>query len=211
MPPRSSSSSSFGRATRTLSARKERPLTPADLFANWEGVAARLDQATHLVALGLDDDGDGAVAQDPGPAPRTTHVRSQPTVAMHGRVADWVAEIRRLRDGGETTLFVAATAGRAERIIELLKEYEVLAVPVDRADDARYAAVLVATGILSRGISPARRRAADLRRSRRLRGGAARRPSGGARRPKRFCRISAISRSTISSSTSITASGRSSA
>ncbi len=131
--------------------RKERPLTPADLFANWEGVAARLDQATHLVALGLDDDGDGAVAQDPGPAPRTIHVRSQPTVAMHGRVADWVADIRRLRDGGETTLFVAATAGRAERIIELLKEYEVLAVPVDRADDARYAAVLVATGILSAG------------------------------------------------------------
>ena len=70
---------------------------------------------------------------------------------MHGRVADWVADIRRLRDAGETTLFVAATAGRAERIIELLKEYEVLAVPVDRADDARYAAVLVATGILSAG------------------------------------------------------------
>jgi transcription-repair coupling factor (superfamily II helicase) len=140
-------------------ARKEQPLAPADLFANWEGVAARLDQGTHLVALGLDDDGlpDGAVAQDfsparpASPARRTTHVRSQPAVAMHGRVADWVADIRRLRDAGETTLFVAATAGRAERIIELLKEYEVLAVPVDRADDARYAAVLVGTGTLSAG------------------------------------------------------------
>ena len=64
---------------------------------------------------------------------------------MHGRVADWVAEIRRLRDDGETTLFVAATPGRAERTIELLKEYDVFAVPVERADDARYAAVLVAS------------------------------------------------------------------
>ena len=92
-----------------------------------------------------------SAAPDPEPAPRTTHVRSQPAVAMHGRVADWVADIRRLRDEGETTLFVAATAGRAERTIELLKEYEVFAVPVDRADDARYAAVLVAIGTLSRG------------------------------------------------------------
>ena len=70
---------------------------------------------------------------------------------MKGRVADWVADIRRLRDDGETTLFVAATPGRAERTIELLKEYDVFAVPVERADDARYAAVLVAVGGLSRG------------------------------------------------------------
>jgi NAD(P)-dependent dehydrogenase (short-subunit alcohol dehydrogenase family) len=62
-----------------------------------------------------------------------------------------VAEIRRLRDDGETVLFVAATAGRAERTIELLKEYDVFAVPVERAEDARYAAVLVAVGGLSRG------------------------------------------------------------
>src|SRR4029453_1281015 len=48
-------------------------------------------------------------------------------------------------------LCVAATPGRAERTIELLKEYELFAVPVERADDARYAAVLVAVGKLSRG------------------------------------------------------------
>src|SRR5262249_55543307 len=72
-------------------------------------------------------------------------------VEMRGRLGDWVAEIRRLRDAGETALFVAATPGRAERTIELLKEYEVFAVPVEGADDARYAAVLVAIGTLSRG------------------------------------------------------------
>src|SRR5262249_31240484 len=60
-------------------------------------------------------------------------------------------EIRRLRDEGDTTVFVAATPGRAERTIEVLKEYDVLAVPIERADDARYAAVLVAVGALSRG------------------------------------------------------------
>ena len=79
------------------------------------------------------------------------HVRCQPTVELKGRVADWVAEIRRLRDEGETTLFVAATPGRAERTIELLKEYDIFAIPVERAEDARYAAVLVAIGSLSRG------------------------------------------------------------
>ncbi len=78
-------------------------------------------------------------------------MRSQPAVELHGRIPDWVAAIRKLRADGETVLFVAASPGRAERTIELLKEYEVLAVPVERADDARYAAVLVATGNLSRG------------------------------------------------------------
>ena len=79
------------------------------------------------------------------------HVHCQPAVEMRGRVVDWVAEIKRLRDAGDTTLFVAATAGRAERTVEVLKEYEVFAVPVERAEDARYAAVLVAVGGLSRG------------------------------------------------------------
>ena len=124
-------------------ARHERMvLPPVELFADWDAMALRLAQATHLTQLGLDagDDNAGVV-----------HVRCQPTVEMNGRVPDWVAEIRKLRDAGDTTLFVAATPGRAERTIELLKEYDVFAVPVDRADDARYAAVLVAIGRLSRG------------------------------------------------------------
>ena len=48
-------------------------------------------------------------------------------------------------------MFVAATPGRAERSVEVLKEYDVLAIPVERAEDAHYAAVLVAVGALSRG------------------------------------------------------------
>jgi transcription-repair coupling factor (superfamily II helicase) len=137
--------------------KNERPLAPDAILADWETIAGRLDQGTQVVALGLDDDRPGpATGEAPGPATeeapgRAMRVRCQPAVAVHGRVADWVADIRRLRAEHETTLFVAATAGRAERTVELLKEYEVLAVPVERAEDARYAAVLVATGILSRG------------------------------------------------------------
>src|SRR4029077_9224310 len=65
--------------------------------------------------------------------------------------ADWVADIRKQREAGGTTLFAAASAGRAERTVELLKEYDVLAIPVERSEDARYAAVLIAQGNLSKG------------------------------------------------------------
>ena len=109
---------------------------PAELFAEWAEIDARLAQATTLAQLGLDD---------------KHHVRCQPAVAYHGRLADWVVDIRKHRDAGGTTLFAAASAGRAERTIELLKEYEVLAIPVERSEDARYAAVLIAQGKVSQG------------------------------------------------------------
>jgi transcription-repair coupling factor (superfamily II helicase) len=138
-----------------------RPAPPEELFAEWPIVEARLAHATHLAQIAVDElppDADPSPGDasdlDSGPASArasVTHVRCQPGVELRGRVADWVAEIRRLRDDGEATLFVAATAGRAERTIEVLKEYEIFAVPVERAEDARYAAVLVAVGKLSRG------------------------------------------------------------
>ncbi len=60
------------------------------------------------------------------------------------------------------TLLVAASAGRAERTVELLKEYEILAVPVERAEDARYAAVPRRRRESVPWIPIARRRPADL-------------------------------------------------
>jgi transcription-repair coupling factor (superfamily II helicase) len=133
-----------------------KPVPPSTLFADWEGVSARLSAATDLSQLGLDDvPGDAPVGGDTS-ASRirevpVNRIRCQPAIELHGRLADWVGEIRRLRDDGDTMLFVAGTPGRAERTIELLKEYDVFAVPVERAEDARYAAVLVAIGNLSRG------------------------------------------------------------
>lgn len=117
---------------------------PSELFVDADLVRARLGAGTALVELAIEDQADAAT-------PAAGHVRCQPSVEFRGRVPDWVAEIKRLRADGESILFVAGTSGRAERTIELLKEYDLFAVPVDRADDARYAAVLVATGQLSRG------------------------------------------------------------
>jgi transcription-repair coupling factor (superfamily II helicase) len=133
---------------------------PETLLADWESLASRLDTATVVAQLGLDD---GAASseterrslerEDVGRASALPahRIRCQPAIELRGRLADWVNEIRRLREQGDTTLFVAVTPGRAERTIELLKEYDVFAVPVERAEDAQYAAVLVAIGGLSRG------------------------------------------------------------
>jgi len=129
-------------------------LPPAELIADWDTIESRLTQATHLAQLGLDDDAPDPPAESRIPNPESLpayHIRCQPSVELHGRLADWVAEIRKLREDGETTLFVAATPGRAERTIELLKEYDIFAVAIERADEARYAAVLVVLGNLSRG------------------------------------------------------------
>jgi transcription-repair coupling factor (superfamily II helicase) len=79
------------------------------------------------------------------------HVSCQPSLEFRGRVNDWVADIRQARQRGDTVLFVAESAGRAERTIEILQDYEILAIPVERAEDSHAATMLVATGSLSRG------------------------------------------------------------
>jgi transcription-repair coupling factor (superfamily II helicase) len=126
---------------------------PDTLFVDAAIAGERIAQATQIAELGLDDDAPASdeAAGSPRAALPVQHVRCQPAIELKGRVSDWVAEIRRLREEGDASLFVAATAGRAERTVELLKEHGVLAIPVERAEDARYAALLVAVGALSRG------------------------------------------------------------
>jgi transcription-repair coupling factor (superfamily II helicase) len=121
------------------------PPAPDALFAEWDDVNGRLSSGTVLTQLALDE------LPAAGTRSLELSVRCQPSVEVRGRVAEWVADVRRRRDAGETTLFVAMTPGRAERTIELLKDYEIFAAPIERAEDARYAAVLVAVGHLSRG------------------------------------------------------------
>jgi len=79
------------------------------------------------------------------------HVSSRPAAAFHGRIADWVEEIRAARAEGDRVVFVAATPGRAERTIELLGDYDIRARSLAETDDLETAAVLVTTGRLSRG------------------------------------------------------------
>jgi transcription-repair coupling factor (superfamily II helicase) len=124
-------SASEGRANRAI-AFEELALGRDDL-ERW------LASSRHIGLLSLDDD-DG-----------TRHVACRPGREYHGRIGDWVTEIKEARGRGETVVFVAATAGRAERTIEILADYDVRARSVGSADDLASAAVLVATGQLSQG------------------------------------------------------------
>ena len=49
------------------------------------------------------------------------------------------------------SIMVAESAGRAERTVEILHDYDIIAVPVERPEDAYSAAVLVTRGNLSKG------------------------------------------------------------
>jgi transcription-repair coupling factor (superfamily II helicase) len=124
---------------------------PGTLFVSLDDVTALLDLGTPVEELAID-------AQ---PLVHGTY-RCQPAVEFRGRIGDFVEEIRRARQAGEAVLFVAATPGRAERIVELLRDYDLVASPVSidprgrenlqaRGEMAHAAAVLVATGALSRG------------------------------------------------------------
>ena len=130
---------------------------------------------------------------------------------FRGRVQDWMAEIRASREREETVLFLAETPGRAERMLEVAREYGVIAAPLDRAEDAHAATLLVGLGRLSRGFRLPTGRLVLYAETRRLRGGAARPrapPCGDAGLPVGPARPEGW---TISSSTSITASACSSA
>jgi transcription-repair coupling factor (superfamily II helicase) len=115
---------------------------PSELVMPWEAVSEWLGDASTLETLSVEADG----------APGTTvHIACQPALEFAGRVPEWVAEIRRVRERGDTIVFVAHSAGRAERTIELLGDYDVFAAPIERAEDAHATPVLVSVGHLSRG------------------------------------------------------------
>jgi transcription-repair coupling factor (superfamily II helicase) len=114
--------------------------SPAEAFVAWDDLAERVDAAPKLEELAVGESGPGL-----------REVRCQPSMEFHGRVGDWVADLRQARERGDTVLFVADSPGRAERAVEILRDYDIVAVPVERAEDAHAAAVLVAVGALSRG------------------------------------------------------------
>jgi transcription-repair coupling factor (superfamily II helicase) len=114
--------------------------SPERAFVMWDDMSGRLDTAPRLEELALEEAGT-----------EVREVRCQPALEFHGRIGDWMADIRQSRERGDTVLFVAESPGRAERAIEILRDYDIVAVPVERAEEAHAAAVLVAVGALSRG------------------------------------------------------------
>jgi transcription-repair coupling factor (superfamily II helicase) len=128
-------------------------LPPTQAYVTWDELESRVTAAPRLEELAVDDVPDPA-SPDPGsriPGPGSRHVRCQPAMEFRGRVTDWIADVRQARERGDTILFVAESSGRAERTIEILHEYDIIAVPVERAEDAYTSPVLVAVGALSRG------------------------------------------------------------
>jgi len=119
--------------------KNERAAEPATLVIGWEDVAPLVEGGTALetLALGTEDE--------------VRHIATQPAMEFAGRVPDWVGQLREARTAGETVVFVAHSGGRAERVIELLGDYQVPAAPIDRGEDAHAGAVLVAVGRLSKG------------------------------------------------------------
>jgi transcription-repair coupling factor (superfamily II helicase) len=121
--------------------RGDSALPPDQLLVDWPTLDAWLGAAARLEQLWEDED----------TAETVRHVACQPVVEFHGRLADWATEIVRTRERGETALLVAGTPGRAERVIELLADYDLRALSIDQADTTHGAALLVATGQLTRG------------------------------------------------------------
>ena len=117
---------------------------PETLTVSADELWHRLERAVRLEELGLGEPTELSPHGD-------RHIASQPAVEFRGRIRDWVDEIRQRREQGATVVFVAASPGRAERIVEMLAEYDLLALSVERAERTHAAAVLVATAHLSRG------------------------------------------------------------
>ena len=120
---------------------------PATLQVDGDEVAAWLAGAATLDTLEIDE---APPPAEPEPAGRR-HVACQPAMEFRGRLREWVAEVERARDRRDVQVFVAETAGRAERIVELLAEHDLVGVPLEGAEETASATVLVATGVLSRG------------------------------------------------------------
>ena len=128
---------------RDAAARTDGVPEPETLALTLEAVEQQLESAVRLDELTLEaDDRIGS-----------RHVACQPAMEFRGRFGDWVADARRAVERGDTTVVVAATRGRAERIVELAVDYELPATLVEGSEEARPGAVVVATGELTRGFS----------------------------------------------------------
>ena len=120
---------------------RDRRPTPGALLIEPSQVETRWPQGLRLEALALDASGAAGL-----------HVPSQPTPEFKGRIPQWVADLREARDRGDTVVFVAGARGRAERAVELLRDYDIRAVWSGAPTGvAATGAVIVVDGHLSRG------------------------------------------------------------
>src|SRR5688572_7707348 len=113
------------------------PRLPNELLLSLEDLQGELENATIVEELAIGDDAGG--------------LSTQPTATFHGRIPDWIADVKTAQANGDYVVFVAGSHGRAERTVELLTDYDVRAVMASDAGDVVRGAVLVAEGWLSKG------------------------------------------------------------
>ena len=80
--------------------------------------------------------------------------QAQSAMRYHGRISDLAADVKRAAEENETVLFVLPSLGVAERISEILAEYQIearLALSGETSDAADRHAVVVTVGRLSSG------------------------------------------------------------
>jgi len=130
------------------------PPQPTDLLVAADDVDAELATAIVLEELAIGDQGPGIGDQGPG----VLALSVQPTATFHGRIPDWINDVKAAQASGDHVVFVAGSHGRAERAVELLKDYDVRAVMASDSGDVIRDAVIVAEGWLSKGF---RLRSAD--------------------------------------------------
>jgi transcription-repair coupling factor (superfamily II helicase) len=122
---------------------------PEEMLMPWAEVAERLANATRVDQLAI-----GRSSTEVEPYAHTRPVLDipcQPAVEFRGRIQEWIGEVKRMRERGDTVLFVAGTEGRAERTAELLTEYGLRGVFIDRTDELLNVAVSITVGQLSKG------------------------------------------------------------
>ena len=126
------------------------PRQPAELTLTPEELQAELTKAIIVEELEIGDQGSGIGDQGSGIGGQVV-VSTQPTATFHGRIPDWIGDVKNAQANGDHIVFVAGSHGRAERTVELLKDYDVRAVMASDAGDYVGGAVMVAEGWLSKG------------------------------------------------------------
>ncbi|MEP6921699.1 MAG: transcription-repair coupling factor [bacterium] len=82
--------------------------------------------------------------------------KTQSVMRYHGRLADLATDVVGQRDSGVTTLFVMPSLGVAERISDILEEYEIdatLFLPAENAEESDSEQTIVTVGRLSSGFA----------------------------------------------------------
>ena len=117
-------------------------MAPAQIYLTAEEFRAAVERHPRLEAdeLGLDR------GQE-----QPLYLSSQPVRKYHGNIHDLISDLNRFRESGEKVIFLFSNLGRAERMNDILKEYQIPA-HLCRTEDAQLEQELPAQEVLVLGV-----------------------------------------------------------